>query len=74
MYNSRFTAVGTLRLAAAQSVRTNSPASNEIVLLVRGTTKTSWEECGAFTTTAGLTLALDKSEKGYRTRTMSFLE
>ena len=74
VYNPRFAAVGTLRPAAAQSVSTNSPASNEMVLLVRGTRKTSWEECGALTTTAGLTFALDKSEKGYRTRTMSFLE
>jgi hypothetical protein len=41
VYNPRFTAVATFRPAAAQSVSTNSPASNEMVLLVRGTMKTS---------------------------------
>jgi len=32
------------------------------------------DTCGALTTTAGLTFALDKSEKGYRTKMTSFLE
>jgi hypothetical protein len=36
--------------------------------------KISCDTCGALTTTAGLTFALDKSEKGYRTKMTSFFE
>ena len=57
-----------------QSASTNSPASRDAVRLVKGTMKRSWDTCGALTTTAGLTFALDKSEKGYRTKMTSFLE
>jgi hypothetical protein len=55
--------------------RSKRAASNSVNLPTSLAIKVGWwEECGAFTTTAGLTFALDKSEKGYRTRTMSFLE
>jgi hypothetical protein len=52
----------------------NSPDSKDVVLLVNGTIRISSDVWGALTTTAGLTLELDKSEKGYRTKIMSFLE
>ena len=62
-------------ISFAQSDNTNSPLSNELVLLVNGVMIISWEECGAlFTTTAGLTFELDKSEKGYLTKITSWLE
>lgn len=50
--------------AAAHSDNTNSPANRELVLLVKGVMRTSWDECDVLTTTAGLTFELDKSEKG----------
>jgi hypothetical protein len=48
--------------------------SRDAVLLVKGTIKISCDTCGALTTTAGRTFALDKSEKGYRTKMTSFFE
>ncbi len=60
----RFTADGTFSPAPAQSVRMNSPESSPLVRLVNGTTKRSREGCGALTTTAGRTLALEASENG----------
>jgi hypothetical protein len=43
----RLTAVATLSPALFQSSSTNSPGKREVFFLVRGTTKTSSEMCGA---------------------------
>lgn len=68
------TAVAKFNPATAHSDNTNSPSSNELVLLVKGVMIMSWDGCDALTTTACLTFELDKSEKGYRTKITSCLE
>jgi len=65
------TADGTCKPAACQSVKANSPGRRSSIRLVSGTKKQSSEGCGAWTTMAGRTLTLVRSENGYRTRTTS---
>jgi len=45
-----------------------------VVRLVSGTTKRSCDACGALTTAAGRTFAVEASENGYRTSTTSCVE
>jgi hypothetical protein len=74
VYIPRLAAVGVFSPASFQLLKTNSPDNSEEILLVSGTIIRSLELWGALMTTAGLTFEPERSEKGYRTKIISFFE